>query len=75
MRKRYIGKKLSRSRSTRDALYRSLVRALFDNGKIVTTMAKAMGVKPSVEKIIKIADPISDTIDVEMLKLLEKRLK
>ncbi len=27
------------------------------------------------DTIIKIAEPISDTIDVEMLKLLEKRLK
>lgn len=43
---------LGRSRSQRTALMRGLVIALFENGKIVTTDAKARELRPLAEKII-----------------------
>lgn len=55
MRKRLRGKKLSRSKTARDALYRSLTKALFEHGKIETTQAKAKGVIPYMGKLIRIA--------------------
>ena len=55
MKKRIYGKKLSRSRTARLALYRSLASGLFEHGKIKTTLAKAQGVQDFVEKLIFIA--------------------
>lgn len=43
---------LGRSRSQRTALIRGLAIALFENGKIVTTTAKAKEVRPFVERLI-----------------------
>ena len=51
MQKRVKGKKLSRSRTARDALYRSLTRELVIHGKITTTTAKAKGVQIYIEKL------------------------
>jgi large subunit ribosomal protein L17 len=51
MRKKVAGSKLSRSRTARDALYRSLLKALVEHGRIKTTQAKAKAVKPQVDKI------------------------
>ena len=51
MQKRVKGKKLSRSRTARDALYRSLTRELVKHGKIITTTAKAKGVQVYIEKL------------------------
>jgi len=55
MKKRVFGRKLSRSRTARTALYRLLTQSLFENQKIVTTLAKAKGVQVYIEKIISIA--------------------
>lgn len=55
MKKRIYGKKLSRSRTARLALYRALVDGLFEYGKIKTTLAKARGVQGFAEKLILIA--------------------
>lgn len=52
MNKKVFGKKLSRSRPAREALFSSLSRSLILNGKIVTTRAKAKAVTPLVEKIV-----------------------
>ncbi|OGM10579.1 50S ribosomal protein L17 [Candidatus Woesebacteria bacterium RBG_16_36_11] len=49
MRKRVIGKKLSRASSTRRALFRALARALVINGKINTTLAKAKVAQKFIE--------------------------
>jgi len=54
MRKRVYGKKLSRSRTARDAMYRSLTSALVVYGKIETTNAKAKGVQPYIEKLSRL---------------------
>lgn len=52
MNKKVFGRKLSRSRPAREALFASLAKALIRNGKIVTTRAKAKAVTPDVEKMI-----------------------
>lgn len=55
MNKRVFGRKLSRSRPAREALFASLAQSLIINGKIVTTRAKAKAVAGSVEKMVTLA--------------------
>ncbi|RJR29293.1 50S ribosomal protein L17 [Candidatus Microgenomates bacterium] len=52
MRKRILGRKLSRDRGSRAALFRALVRSLVLSGSIVTTRARAKAVQPDIEKLI-----------------------
>jgi large subunit ribosomal protein L17 len=52
MNKKVFGRKLSRSRPAREALFASLAKALIENGKIVTTRAKAKAVQGSIEKMV-----------------------
>jgi len=52
MKKKVFGKKLSRERDSRRALFRALIRSLVKHGKIITTKAKAKAVLPSLEKLI-----------------------
>ncbi len=52
MRKRKIGRKLSRKRDQRQALLTSLTRELFNREKIETTEAKAKEVSRVAEKLI-----------------------
>ncbi|MGD8245110.1 MAG: 50S ribosomal protein L17 [Anaerolineae bacterium] len=55
MRHRVAGKKLSRSSAHRKSLRRNLVTALFYNGYIETTEAKAQAVRGYAEKLITLA--------------------
>ena len=55
MKKKVFGRKLSRSRPAREALFASLAKALIKNGKIETTRAKAKAVTPDVEKMVTLA--------------------
>jgi len=55
MRHRLAGKKLSRTTAHRKALRRNLAAALFQHGRIKTTMAKAKYIQRFVERIITIA--------------------
>jgi large subunit ribosomal protein L17 len=55
MNKKVFGRKLSRSRPAREALFASLAQSLITNGKIVTTRAKAKAVQGSVEKMVNMA--------------------
>ena len=48
-------RKLGRNSSQRKALLRSQVTALFENGKIVTTEARAKEVRKMAEKLITLA--------------------
>lgn len=52
MRHRIAGYKLSMDTEQRTALWRNLAIALFTHGQITTTVPKAKGVKPFVEKLI-----------------------
>lgn len=55
MNKRIFGRKLSRSRPAREALFTSLVTAMIINGKIKTTRAKAKAVQGDLEKMVTLA--------------------
>jgi large subunit ribosomal protein L17 len=55
MNKKVFGRKLSRSRPSREALFVSLARAMILNGKIVTTRAKAKAVQGNLERFVTLA--------------------
>lgn len=55
MKKRVFGRQLSRERDTRRALFRSLIRALVEHGKIKTTKAKAKAIQADIDKLINLA--------------------
>ena len=55
MNKHVFGRKLSRSRPAREALFSSLIRALILSGKMETTRAKAKAVQGEVEKMVTLA--------------------
>jgi large subunit ribosomal protein L17 len=55
MKKMVFGRKLSRGRKARKALFRSLTQALILRGTMVTTKAKAKAVQGDIDKIISLA--------------------
>ena len=55
MKKRVYGRKLSRERDTRRALFRTLIRALVKYDKIVTTKAKAKAIQGDIDKLVNLA--------------------
>lgn len=55
MKKKVFGRKLSRARSTREALFSSLIRSMILSGNIVTTRSKAKAIQPQLEKIVTLA--------------------
>ncbi|CAG35882.1 50S ribosomal protein L17 [Desulfotalea psychrophila] len=52
MRHRYSGRKLGRTSSHRDAMFRNMVTSLFEHERIVTTKEKAKELRPIAEKMI-----------------------
>jgi large subunit ribosomal protein L17 len=55
MRHHRSGRKLGRDSAHRKALYANLTGALFEHGRIQTTLAKAKEVRPIAEKMITLA--------------------
>ncbi|MBI2807275.1 MAG: 50S ribosomal protein L17 [Planctomycetes bacterium] len=55
MRHRRAGKKLNRNATHRLALYRNLTKSLIQHERIITTLPKAKGVRPFVERLITLA--------------------
>ena len=55
MNKKVFGRKLSRSRPAREALFSSLARAMILTGKMITTRAKAKAVVPDIEKLVTLS--------------------
>lgn len=55
MNKKVFGRKLSRSRPAREALFATLVRSMIISGKIKTTMAKAKAIQGDLEHMITLA--------------------
>src|SRR6266436_4323159 len=55
MRHRKAGRKFKRSPSHRRMLLRNLATALFEHGRIETTLAKAKEVQPFAEKLVTLA--------------------
>jgi len=52
MRHRQKGKKLNRSANARKALFINLLTAFFENGKVVTTQAKAKAIQGKIDALI-----------------------
>ncbi len=71
MNKKVFGRKLSRSRPAREALFASLAQALIKNGKIETTRAKAKAVVPNVEKMVTLAKKASISSRRKALSMLD----
>jgi len=55
MKKKVFGRQLSRERDTRRALFRALIRALVEHGKITTTKAKAKAIQGRIDKLVNLA--------------------
>ena len=54
MRKKVFGRKFSMSSTSRQGLFRSLIRSLVLYGKIETTKAKAKAIQADVDKLFKL---------------------
>ena len=63
-------RKLGRTSDQRKALIRNQVTALLNNGKIVTTEAKAKEIRKEVEKLIALAVKEKDNFDPIVSSLL-----
>lgn len=75
MRKRIVGRKFSRSSKSRRALVRALVVSLVNEGKIITTLAKAKELVRVADKIFAVAKKGDLTARRRILsKLGNKRL-
>lgn len=55
MRHKYSGRKLGRTSSHRNAMFRNMVTSLFEHERIVTTTEKAKEARPIAEKMITLA--------------------
>ncbi len=55
MRHKKSGRKLGRTSSHRDAMFRNMVTSLFEHERIVTTTQKAKELRPIAEKMITLA--------------------
>lgn len=71
MNKKIFGRKLSRSRPAREALFSSLSRSLILSGKMITTRAKAKAVQGEVERLVTLAKKGSVSARRTMLSRLD----
>lgn len=55
MRHKKSGRKLGRTSSHREAMFRNMVTSLFEHERIVTTAEKAKEIRPIAEKMITLA--------------------
>ena len=55
MRKKVFGRHFSRSRKAREALLKSLIRALILHGKIETSLAKAKAISGDIDRVVRLA--------------------
>lgn len=55
MKKKVFGRKLSRGRPAREALFANLIKGVILNGKIVTTKAKAKAIQGKLDKMVTLA--------------------
>jgi len=55
MNKKVFGRKLSRSRPAREALFATLIKSMILNGKIETTFAKAKAIQGDLEHMVTLA--------------------
>jgi large subunit ribosomal protein L17 len=71
MRHRNRGRKLGHNSAHRKALSRNIVRSLFLNGQIVTTISKAKEYAPTAEKMISIAKKVDTKIAAMKARMTE----
>jgi large subunit ribosomal protein L17 len=74
MRHGVFGKKLHRTVDERRRLFMILLRSLFGEGKIVTTVAKAQAIRPTAEKLITKAKRGSNADMLQIRKILADRV-
>ncbi|OGM09455.1 50S ribosomal protein L17 [Candidatus Woesebacteria bacterium RBG_13_34_9] len=55
MKKRVFGRKFSRDRGSRKALFRSLIKALIEHDEIITTKARAKAIQGSIDEMMTLA--------------------
>ena len=63
-------RKLSRASGSRKALFRALLRALVENGKIVTTKAKAKAVQKEVDRVMALLKKEAESDRRRLLAIL-----
>lgn len=73
--KKVFGKKLSRERATRDALFVSLVESLVINKKINTTKAKAKAIIGLIDRLVSLAKKGTLSSKRQILKKLKGNKK
>lgn len=71
MRKKVFGRQLSREMTTREALFVSLVSALVENDKIITTKAKARSIVGLLDHLVTLAKKDTLSSKREILKRLK----
>ncbi len=71
MRHRAKGRQLSRTSSHRRALLNNMATSLFEHGRVITTEAKAMELRPFAEKLITLAR----RGDLHARRLVERKIK
>lgn len=72
MRHQVAGFKLNRTKGARIALRRNLIKQLFENERIRTTVTKAAAIRGEAEKMITVARNVKDSSDDE--KVAARRL-
>jgi len=73
MRHQVFGKKLNRDVKERKALFKSLVIALIQHGKIKTTVAKAKAIKGLVDKLVTKAKNGSNNAKLQLSSFLTQK--
>ena len=71
MRHRAKGRQLSRTSTHKRAMLNNMASSLFEHGRIITTEAKAKGLRPFAEKLITLAR----RGDLHARRLVERRIK
>lgn len=73
--KKVFGKKLSRSRPAREALFSALTKSIILSGKIITTKAKAKAVQRDVEKVVSLGVKGTISARQKVLAMLDNSKK
>ncbi|MEK7160025.1 MAG: 50S ribosomal protein L17 [Patescibacteria group bacterium] len=72
MKKKVFGRKLSRDKNERKALFKSLISSLILSETIKTTQAKAKAIKPEIEKLVTKAKQGNESAKTVLQKNLSR---